>query len=77
MKYSQCENIAACRGSWTLGSHPAQKELLNYILDIERPGNELIVRTANTVLTRADFWTLGLNRDMESTYPAGQEHLHS
>ncbi len=28
------------------------------ILDIERPGNELIVRTANTVLTRADFWTL-------------------
>ncbi|KAG1925878.1 hypothetical protein F2P79_025235 [Pimephales promelas] len=70
--FTKCENISACRASWTLGNHPAQKELLNYILDIERPGKELIVRTTNNaVLNRADFWTLGFNRDMESTIGNG------
>ncbi|KAI7814046.1 hypothetical protein IRJ41_006925 [Triplophysa rosa] len=64
---TNCENVSTCRASWTLGNHPAQKELLSYVLDIERPGNELIVRTANAVLNRSDFWTLGLNRDMESS----------
>ncbi|XP_049329195.1 uncharacterized protein LOC111192744 [Astyanax mexicanus] len=43
----QCEalttfgNIKACRSSWTLGNHPNQEKLLSYVLDSERPGNEL------------------------------------
>lgn len=68
---TNCKNVAGCRASWSLRYHSAQKELLNYILDIEGPGNELIVRTAKACLTRADFWTLGLNRDMESTIGNG------
>lgn len=39
---------------------------LKYILDIEKPGTELIVKTQKGCLTRADFWTLGLNNQMES-----------
>uniref|UniRef100_A0A4W6EFC6 Uncharacterized protein n=1 Tax=Lates calcarifer TaxID=8187 RepID=A0A4W6EFC6_LATCA len=40
---------------------------LNYVLDTSRPANELIVRTSKACLTRADFWTLGLRKEMDST----------
>ncbi|KAK2915692.1 hypothetical protein Q8A67_000066 [Cirrhinus molitorella] len=71
IEVTNCKNVAACRASWSLSYHSAQKELLSYVLDIERPGNELIVRTSKACMTRADFWTLGLNRDMESTIGNG------
>ncbi|XP_029943211.1 uncharacterized protein LOC115385366 [Salarias fasciatus] len=61
------DNVRPCRASWTLGTHPAQKQLLDYVLDTERPATELIVQTQKACLTRADFWTLGLNAEMEST----------
>ncbi|XP_049339689.1 uncharacterized protein LOC125804624 [Astyanax mexicanus] len=69
----QCEalttfgNIKACRSSWTLGNHPNQEKLLSYVLDSERPGNELIVRIGKTCLTREDFLSLGTSQDMEAT----------
>uniref|UniRef100_A0A3Q1F682 Uncharacterized protein n=1 Tax=Acanthochromis polyacanthus TaxID=80966 RepID=A0A3Q1F682_9TELE len=40
---------------------------LKYILDTDRPGSELIVKTQKSCLTRADFWGLGLNNEIEST----------
>ncbi|CAL8310504.1 unnamed protein product [Boreogadus saida] len=62
------QNVGPCRASWTLQSHPAQEQLLAYILDIERPGTELIVKTQRgCCLTRADIQTLGLNNEMGST----------
>lgn len=69
----QCEQqfdwrgVLPSRASWSLQRHPAQVELLNYVLDEERPRNELIVRTNQACLTREDFLTLGFDREMEST----------
>lgn len=40
---------------------------LKYVLDTNRPGNELIVCTFKASLTRSDFLTLGLMQQMEST----------
>nr|XP_054603867.1 uncharacterized protein LOC129165250 isoform X1 [Nothobranchius furzeri]XP_054603868.1 uncharacterized protein LOC129165250 isoform X1 [Nothobranchius furzeri] len=65
------ENILASRSSWCFVPHPGQQQLLNYVLDISRPKDELIVETSSGCLTRADFWTLGLNKEMESTIANG------
>ncbi|XP_072567723.1 uncharacterized protein [Paramormyrops kingsleyae] len=65
------ENILASRSSWSFVLHPGQQQLLNYVLDISRPKDELIVETSTGCLTRADFWTLGLNEQMESTVGNG------
>ncbi|KAF6724413.1 hypothetical protein FQA47_014485, partial [Oryzias melastigma] len=51
---------------------PQQKNVtpqeLQYILDTRSPGNELLVQTERqTCLTRSDFLTLGLRREVEST----------
>ncbi|KAG8007311.1 hypothetical protein GBF38_012651, partial [Nibea albiflora] len=43
---------------------------LKYILDTDSPAGELIVKTGKSCLTRADFWGLGLNKEMESTTDA-------
>ncbi|CAI5669788.1 unnamed protein product [Oreochromis niloticus] len=64
------ENILASRSSWCFVPHPGQQQLLNYVLDISRPKDELIVETSSGCITRADFWTLGLNKQMESTTDA-------
>ncbi|XP_070399217.1 uncharacterized protein [Nothobranchius furzeri] len=61
------ENILASRSSWCFVPHPGQQQLLNYVLDISRPKDELIVETSSGCLTQADFWTLGLNKEMELT----------
>ncbi|CAI5669971.1 uncharacterized protein LOC109195591 isoform X1 [Oreochromis niloticus] len=65
------ENILASRSSWCFVPHPGQQQLLNYVLDISRPKDELIVETSSGCITRADFWTLGLNKQMESTIGNG------
>ncbi|XP_072558290.1 uncharacterized protein [Paramormyrops kingsleyae] len=61
------QNIWPSRSSWSFEPHLSQRQLLTYVLDISRPQNELIVETSKGCLTRADFWTLGLNEEMEST----------
>ncbi|XP_076132472.1 uncharacterized protein LOC143114652 [Alosa pseudoharengus] len=61
------EGISACRASWIFEYHPSQKALLDYVLDQEKTGAELIIRTDKACLTRADFWSLGLNHNMDST----------
>ncbi|CAI5686400.1 unnamed protein product [Oreochromis niloticus] len=65
------ENILASRSSWCFVPHTGQQQLLNYVLDISRPKDELIVETSSGCITRADFWTLGLNKQMESTIENG------
>ncbi|CAM4659668.1 unnamed protein product [Leuciscus chuanchicus] len=69
----QCEaltmtsNLMPCRASWTLGvHHPLQEQLVNYVLDEDRPMNELIVKDGQTCLTRENFVSLGLRREMDS-----------
>ncbi|XP_056614789.1 uncharacterized protein LOC130429956 [Triplophysa dalaica] len=51
---------------WKKPHNPLQDKLLRYILDTMRLADEVIVKEGATCLTRADFWTLGLRRDMES-----------
>ncbi|XP_056587086.1 uncharacterized protein LOC130407827 isoform X2 [Triplophysa dalaica] len=51
---------------WKKPHNPLQDKLLRYILDTRRLADEVIVKEGATCLTRADFWTLGLRRDMES-----------
>uniref|UniRef100_A0AAV2LIX1 SAP domain-containing protein n=1 Tax=Knipowitschia caucasica TaxID=637954 RepID=A0AAV2LIX1_KNICA len=51
------QKIWGASGGWSL----------NYVLDEERSGKELIVQSTKMALTRSDFQTLGLKRDMEST----------
>uniref|UniRef100_A0A8P4KT55 Uncharacterized protein n=1 Tax=Dicentrarchus labrax TaxID=13489 RepID=A0A8P4KT55_DICLA len=64
---TKSENVRPCRASWTFKLHPAQEQLLKYVLDTENPAGKLIVKTGKSCLTRADFWGLGLNKEMEST----------
>ncbi|XP_030271945.1 uncharacterized protein LOC115581185 isoform X2 [Sparus aurata] len=64
---TKCENVQPCRASWTVHPHPSQQQLLDYVLDTEKPESELIVKTKKSCLTRGDFWTLGLKLEMEST----------
>lgn len=69
--FSKPENILPSQSSWGSVPHPAQQKLLKYVLDINRSKDELIVRTSKAFLTRADFWTLGLNQEMEATVGNG------
>lgn len=69
----QCEaltmttNLRPCRASWTLGlHHPLQDKLVNYVLDEDRPMNEIIIKDGQTCLTRENFVTLGLRKEMDS-----------
>ncbi|XP_076878360.1 uncharacterized protein LOC143527196 [Brachyhypopomus gauderio] len=63
----QVEHPYALSGlHWEKHLNPLQDELLHYVLDINRPSNELIVKDGVTCLTREDFWSLGLSRCMES-----------
>ncbi|XP_061915242.1 uncharacterized protein LOC133657647 [Entelurus aequoreus] len=52
---------------WKKGLHPDQKQLLEYVLACDRPAMELIVKEGGVCLTREEFWSLGLSRDMDST----------
>ncbi|XP_061918201.1 uncharacterized protein LOC133659634 [Entelurus aequoreus] len=52
---------------WKKELHPDQKQLLQYVLACDRPATELIVKEGGACLTREEFWSLGLSRDMEST----------
>lgn len=45
--------------------------LLNYVLDKSRPGAEYIVKEGPICVTRGEFWSLGLQRDMDSTVSNG------
>ncbi|XP_076856837.1 uncharacterized protein LOC143510878 isoform X2 [Brachyhypopomus gauderio] len=63
----QVEHPYALSGlHWEKDLNPLQDELLHYVLDINRPSNELIVKDGVTCLTHEDFWSLGLSRCMES-----------
>ncbi|XP_048045727.1 uncharacterized protein LOC125267802 [Megalobrama amblycephala] len=63
----QIEHPYACSGAkWEKDLGPIQDELLKYVLDKNRPSQELIVKEGKICLTREDFWSLGLNQCMES-----------
>ncbi|XP_066523457.1 uncharacterized protein [Hoplias malabaricus] len=69
----QCEartkfqNIKPSRAFWSLTFHSDQEKLLSYVLDEQKPRQELIVKKGKICLVREDFWTLGLPQDMEAT----------
>ncbi|KAM4536825.1 uncharacterized protein PAE49_021270 [Odontesthes bonariensis] len=52
---------------WAKDAGPFQDALLKYVLDTIRPANELLVKDGEVCLLREDFWSLGLNRCMDST----------
>ena len=39
---------------------------MDYVLDAKRPHNELIIKDGQTCLTRENFLTLGLQKDLDS-----------
>ncbi|KAI4832632.1 hypothetical protein KUCAC02_015594, partial [Chaenocephalus aceratus] len=39
---------------------------LNYVLDTARPGSEILVKEGHTCITREEFWSLGLGRNMDA-----------
>ncbi|XP_061920418.1 uncharacterized protein LOC133661305 [Entelurus aequoreus] len=60
---------------WKKELHPDQKQLvsrfqLEYVLACDRPAMELIVKEGGVCLTREEFWSLGLSKDMDSTRDA-------
>ncbi|XP_054596460.2 gypsy retrotransposon integrase-like protein 1 isoform X1 [Nothobranchius furzeri] len=46
--------------------NPVQAMLLNYVLDKNRSGTEIVVKDGDVCLTREDFWSLGLPQCMEA-----------
>ncbi|XP_016429426.1 uncharacterized protein LOC107756730 [Sinocyclocheilus rhinocerous] len=46
--------------------NPIQDKLLNYVLDTGRPAAEIIVKEGPLCITREEFWSLGLLRDLDS-----------
>ncbi|KAL1250757.1 hypothetical protein QQF64_018553 [Cirrhinus molitorella] len=63
----QIEHPYACSGArWEKDLGPIQDELLKYVLDKNRPSEELIIKHGQICLTREDFWSLGLSQCMES-----------
>uniref|UniRef100_A0A8C6MJT8 Uncharacterized protein n=1 Tax=Nothobranchius furzeri TaxID=105023 RepID=A0A8C6MJT8_NOTFU len=72
---SHCEHLTKAtfvhpnRGCWAFPIHPSQKEVLQHVLDHNKPGEELIVRTPKACLTHTGH--LGLQRDMEATIGNG------
>ncbi|RVE63472.1 hypothetical protein OJAV_G00136600 [Oryzias javanicus] len=52
---------------WQKDINTLQSSLLDYVLDQNRPAQELLVKEGNICLTREDFWSLGLEKYMEST----------
>ncbi|KAJ8358658.1 hypothetical protein SKAU_G00151830 [Synaphobranchus kaupii] len=51
---------------WQKDLNPHQEKLLEYVLDTDRPAAELMIKDGIICLTREDFWSLGLNRCMDS-----------
>lgn len=45
---------------------------LNYVLDTGRPAAEIIVKEGPLCITREEFWSLGLLRDMDSYVSTGK-----
>ncbi|XP_015251326.1 PREDICTED: uncharacterized protein LOC107098268 [Cyprinodon variegatus] len=60
-------SIEAKRSCWSLALHHDQEKVLCYVLDTDKPPDEIIVRCSNSCLTRSDFQTLGLQQQMDST----------
>ncbi|KAF4114208.1 hypothetical protein G5714_004431 [Onychostoma macrolepis] len=63
---TQIANLRPCRDSWTLKGHLLQEQMINYVLDVSKPVNELIVKEGSVCLTRDRPESLGLQRNMDS-----------
>lgn len=67
---TKCENISACRASWTSQYHPAQTELVSFIKCNLHSITVNIFSDIGLLLAGLCTWpweTLGLNEDTEST----------
>ncbi|XP_057210810.1 uncharacterized protein LOC130566981 [Triplophysa rosa] len=51
---------------WSKRLGPQQKQLLTYVLDRARPAKEIVVLDGPVCLQREDFWSLGLDEEVES-----------
>uniref|UniRef100_A0AAV2M0V9 Ubiquitin-like protease family profile domain-containing protein n=1 Tax=Knipowitschia caucasica TaxID=637954 RepID=A0AAV2M0V9_KNICA len=60
------QTLSGMKQTETDRDHPEQQQLLGYILDDKHPENEIIIKDCNTCLTRGNFQTLGLRKDMDS-----------
>ncbi|XP_051504030.1 uncharacterized protein LOC127412031 [Myxocyprinus asiaticus] len=56
---------------WEKEWNPVQDKLLTYVLDTGRPGVEIIVKEGPLCITREEFWSLGLLRNMDSHVSSG------
>ncbi|KAK9967678.1 hypothetical protein ABG768_002057 [Culter alburnus] len=51
---------------WSKKLCPQQEQVLTYVLDRTRPAKEIVVLDGPVCLQREDFWSLGLDEQMES-----------
>ncbi|KAK0156639.1 hypothetical protein N1851_000114 [Merluccius polli] len=65
--FTSLHNLAAHRACWGQELQDSQKQLMSHVLDESKSHSEHLAMVNNIILTRFDFWTLGLQRDMEGT----------
>ncbi|XP_061880179.1 uncharacterized protein LOC133631974 isoform X2 [Entelurus aequoreus] len=59
--------FSANRAYWGQKLQDSQEQLLSHVLDETKSHTQHLAMVNNIILTRFDFWTLGLQRDMEGT----------
>ncbi|XP_030231361.1 uncharacterized protein LOC115557583 isoform X3 [Gadus morhua] len=59
--------FSAHRACWGQKLQDSQEQLLSHVLDEAKSHTQHLAMVNNIILTRFDFWTLGLQRDMEGT----------
>ncbi|XP_077056136.1 uncharacterized protein LOC143736817 isoform X2 [Siphateles boraxobius] len=60
-------NLDSTVANWKQTLHARLSQALDYVLDINADPHEPIVLANSPILKRSDFWTLGLERDIEAT----------
>ncbi|CAL8350226.1 unnamed protein product [Boreogadus saida] len=59
--------LSAHRACWGQKLQDSQEQLPSHVLDETKSHTKHLAMVNNIILTRFDFWTLGLQRDMEGT----------
>ncbi|CAL8334487.1 unnamed protein product [Arctogadus glacialis] len=65
--FPSLHKFSAHRAYWGQKLQDSQEQLLSHVLDETKSHTQHLAMVKNIILTRFDFWTLGLQRDMEGT----------
>ncbi|XP_053285414.1 uncharacterized protein si:ch211-238e22.2, partial [Pleuronectes platessa] len=65
--FPSLHKFSAHRAYWGQKLQDSQEQLLSHVLDETKSHTQHLAMVNNIILTRFDFWTLGLQQDMEGT----------